>query len=104
MHPSRLAQRLKNNILYRALAGDCGQVLASPERMNEAGALNGAITSIVGIRGIAATRSFFGEEPNDGVVAVSEASAQWITDQLQIPMSTLCFLQARTSQRSFGKS
>ncbi len=86
VHPSRLAQRLKNNILYRALAGDCGQVLASPERMNEVGALNEPATSIVGIRGIAATRSFFGEEPNDGVVAVSEASAEWITDRFQVPI------------------
>ena len=86
VHPSRLAQRLKNNILYRALAGDCGQMLASPERMNEVGALAEATTSIVGIRGIAATRSLFGEEPNDGVVAVSEASAQWITDQCQVPV------------------
>lgn len=61
-------------------------MLASPERMNEVGALNEPATSIVGIRGIAATRSFFGEEPNDGVVAVSEASAKWITDQCQAPI------------------
>lgn len=86
VQPSRLAMRLKNNILYRALTGDCGQLLSSSERMGQVGSLKEATTSVVGVRGIAATHRFFAGEPNDGVVAVSEASATWISSQLQIPI------------------
>lgn len=78
---SRLAKRLKENLLYRVLTGDCGQLLSSPQRMAEVGALNDATTSIVGVRGIAATRHFFGAEANDGVVSASETDAPWIAQK-----------------------
>ncbi|PRC92985.1 esterase/lipase family protein [Solimicrobium silvestre] len=84
IHPSRLAQRLKHNILFRALAGDCGQLLSSSERMDQVGALNEPTTSIVGVRGVVITKMFFGDAPNDGVVSVAEASATWISDQRQV--------------------
>lgn len=87
IQPSRLAKRLKKNIIYRALAGDCGQLLASSERMSEIGLSKEATTSIVGVRRIALTNRFFGEEQNDGVVAISEVSATWISTQLQVPVT-----------------
>lgn len=84
IHPARLAKRLKDNFLFRLLAGDCGDLLSSSLRMAEIGSLNVPVTSIVGIRGIAATRRYFGEEPNDGVISVSEASDTWISSQLRV--------------------
>lgn len=86
IQPARLAVRLKDNLLYRAIAGDCGQLLASQARMNEVGPLREATTSIVGVAGIAHVRGPFGGEPNDGVVSVTEASAPWLTDQRTLPV------------------
>ena len=83
---ARLAVRMQRNVLYRALAGDCGQLLASPERMNEIGALREFTTSIVGICRIANGKGPFGNEPNDGIVSVGEASASWLSDQRQVPV------------------
>ena len=86
LQASRLAVRLKRNALYRTLTGDCGQLLASPERMNEIGALREFTTSIVGICRIANGKGPFGNEPNDGIVSVGEASASWLSDQRQVPV------------------
>ena len=83
---ARLAVRMQRNVLYRALAGDCGQLLASPERMNDIGALREFTTSIVGICRIANGKGPFGNEPNDGIVSVGEASASWLSDQRQVPV------------------
>ena len=83
---ARLAVRMQRNVLYRALTGDCGQLLVSPERMNEIGALHELATSIVGICRIANGKGPFGNEPNDGIVSVGEASASWLSDQRQVPV------------------
>ena len=83
---ARLAVRMQRNVLYRAITGDCGQLLASPERMNEIGALHELATSIVGICRIANGKGPFGNEPNDGIVSVGEASAPWLSDQRQVPV------------------
>ena len=83
---ARLAVRMQRNVLYRAITGDCGQLLASPERMNEIGALHELTTSIVGICRIANGKGPFGNEPNDGIVSVGEASAPWLSDQRQVPV------------------
>lgn len=86
MQSSRLATQMRRNPLYRTLTGDCGQLLASPERMKEIGALSVRTTGIAGIRGLTGHRSPFGHEPNDGVVSLSEVSAPWLSTQLQIPV------------------
>lgn len=83
---SRLAVRLKNNPVYRALTGDCGQLLASQSRMNEIGSLSETTTSIAGVRGFANGLGPFGDEPNDGVVSVTETSAPWLKNQKQVPV------------------
>ncbi len=83
---ARLAVRMQRNVLYRAITGDCGQLLVSPERMNEIGALHELATSIVGICRIANGKGPFGNEPNDGIVSVGEASAPWLSDQRQVPV------------------
>ena len=83
---ARLAVRMQRNVLYRAITGDCGQLLVSPERMNEIGSLHELTTSIVGIWRIANGKGPFGNEPNDGIVSVGEASAPWLSDQRQVPV------------------
>lgn len=86
IHSPRLAVRLKGNLLFRVLAGDCGQLLASPSRMGQIGSLTERATSIAGVRGLARTRRAFGNEPNDGVVSLSEVSADWLPNQQQVPV------------------
>lgn len=83
---SRLATRLKNNGLFRALAGDCGQLLGSADRMKVVGPLAVPTMGIVGIRGISGRYTPFGDEANDGLVSVSEAKAPWLTSCVQVPV------------------
>ena len=83
---SRIATRLKNNGLFRALTGDCGQLLGSADRMNAIGPPAVPATGIVGTRGIANRFGIFGDEVNDGLVSVSEVSAPWLTRCVQVPV------------------
>lgn len=83
---ARLAQRFSRNPIYRLLTGECGQVLASPSRMADVGRVLTPTTSIAGVRGVLHKRSPFGDELNDGVVSVSEISAEWIADAVHLPV------------------
>ena len=82
--PARLAQALQGNRLYRAITRDCGQLLGSRPRMALIGAVAVPTTSIAGVGGPRWKASPFRGEPNDGVVALSEVSAKWIVDQVQL--------------------
>jgi hypothetical protein len=84
--PSRLAVKFRENIVFRALTGDCGQLLGSVDRMNGIGAVKVATTGIAGVRGLIGAHSPFGQEANDGVVAVSEVSAEWFSVQVEVPV------------------
>jgi hypothetical protein len=84
--PSRLAVKLRKNIVFRALTGDCGQLLGSGTRMNSIGSVKVATTGIVGVRGLMGTHSPFGQEANDGVVTVSEVGAEWFLVQVEVPV------------------
>ncbi|MBC7916248.1 MAG: alpha/beta hydrolase [Rhodoferax sp.] len=86
IQPSRIAIRLRANPLFRAAAGDCGQLLGSDERMGGIGAPTVPTTGIAGVRGIVNARGPFGEEANDGVVTLSEVSAPWLVTQVQVPL------------------
>lgn len=83
---SRLAHKLQSNPVFRLLAGDCGQILASNERMAQVNGIAGAVTAIIGVRGFTRGHSLFGNEPNDGVVSVSEVSADWIKHTIEVPI------------------
>lgn len=83
---SRIATRLQNYRLFRILTGDCGQVLGSKDRMNAIGPPAVPVTGIVGTRGIANRFGIFGDEVNDGLVSVSEVSAPWLTQCVQVPV------------------
>ena len=84
VRPSRLALKLAGNRLFRALTGDCGDLLASARRMSEVGAVAASTTGIAGTLGFSGQRGPFNGETNDGVVSLSEVSADWLTDQVQI--------------------
>ena len=96
---SRLAIRLQRRFLFRALAGDCGQMLGTPARMAGVAAVNGGVptTAVVGVRGLACGP--FGTEPNDGVVARSEVVAPWLSELVEIPvMHTLLPASGRVAE------
>ncbi|WP_404360389.1 esterase/lipase family protein [Methylotuvimicrobium sp. KM1] len=86
INPSRLAQQFSPNILFRTLTRDCGNLLASAERMSVVGPTNQPTTSIVGVRGISWKRGPFKGEENDGVVSLSEVGAEWLTDEVRLPI------------------
>jgi len=83
--PARLAQKLQRNWIFRVLAGDCGQLLASPTRMEQIEASPVPTTSILGVTGWKGRLNPFNGEMNDGIVSVSEAGAAWVTEEIRIP-------------------
>ncbi|UVE18470.1 hypothetical protein NVV93_03450 [Pseudomonas sp. LS44] len=85
LQPTLLAQRLGTNPIYRTLTRDCGQLLGSVTRMAEIGPVSAPTTGIAGVRGLSGKRSPFSGELNDGVVSISEVSAEWLTDQVRVP-------------------
>ena len=84
--PSRIATRLRGNKVFQFLAGDCGQLLGSQERMASIGRVAIPITAVAGVRRLAGANTLFGRELNDGVVSLSEVSAEWLTAQIQLPI------------------
>ena len=84
VRPSRLAQTLGRNPIYRGLTRDCGQLLGSTQRMSDIGRTSVPTTAIVGIRGLPGPRGLFGGELNDGIVSISEVSADWFTEQIEV--------------------
>jgi pimeloyl-ACP methyl ester carboxylesterase len=72
-HSPRLARRFEHAWWYRLMNGDAGDLLAHPERLAGIPAVTVPCTVIAGTRGINGRWSPFGNEPNDGLVAVSEA-------------------------------
>lgn len=83
---ARLAQGLRHNPIFRALTGDCGQLLASRQRMREIKSIDVAVTAVTGIRGTPKRFALFKGEPNDGIVSASETAAEWITDRVELPL------------------
>jgi hypothetical protein len=70
--PPRLARMLGSYWMYRRLMGECGANLASSMFYAELPVPTLPYTIIAGTAGPRGRWSPFGEEPNDGVVAVSE--------------------------------
>jgi pimeloyl-ACP methyl ester carboxylesterase len=86
IQPSRLARKLRRNWIYRGLAGDCGQLLASSSRMAAIGQSHIPVTCIVGVSGWRGRLSPFKDELNDGIVSVSEVSAAWVDEEVRVPV------------------
>ena len=86
VRPSRVASYLRRNWLFRLATRDCGQLLSSETRMLEIAPCNVPITSFVGTHGFHGKLSPFGDEVNDGVVTASEVAAEWISEEVQVPV------------------
>lgn len=84
VHPARLAKRLRANRLYRLMTGDCGQLLGSGSRMAAIGPVGLPTLAVVGVRGLSWKAGPFSGELNDGVVALSEVSAPWLDDRIEV--------------------
>jgi hypothetical protein len=69
--PPRQARRYGKLLAYRWINGECGQLLARDDFFAQLPRLSIPYTIVAGTRG-GLGRSAFGDEPNDGVVAVSE--------------------------------
>ena len=83
---SRVAKRLGGNPLFRLAAKDCGQLLGSSQRMSMVAFPLVPTTCIAGTRGSIRAHGPFGAEPNDGVVSLSEVSADRLQDQVLVPV------------------
>lgn len=84
--PSRLAQVLSSNPLFRAMTRDCGHLLGSDQRMKGIGIPQVQTTGIAGIKGLQGWLNPFKGEQNDGIVSLSEVSAGWLTEQVTLPL------------------
>jgi pimeloyl-ACP methyl ester carboxylesterase len=82
----RLARRLRKNFMFRAITRDCGQLLASPETMTALPAAQVPTVAVIGTQGIHGRFTPFGSEENDGLVAVSEARAEWLAEEIHVPV------------------
>ncbi|MDZ7904129.1 MAG: alpha/beta hydrolase [Rheinheimera sp.] len=83
--PSILAQRLSKNVLYKLITGDCVKLLCSFERMNAIGAVGIPTTCIIGTSICFYRQPFFSGQINDGFVSLPEISADWFTEDIQLP-------------------
>lgn len=72
--PPRLARRLKDRWWFRLGAGDCGQRLAEPAFFDGLSMPPVPWLQIAGTAGWRGHKSPFGDELNDGVVALDEAT------------------------------
>ncbi len=83
---SSIAARMGSNPLYRLLTGDCGLMLGSQERMAALGPPAVPVTAVVGVRGWTPISGLLPQESHDGIVTLSEVSAPWLTDMVQLPV------------------
>lgn len=67
-----VAQKLAPSRLYKLLTGEMGQMLASPHFMNSLAIPNVPTKIYSGINGLRGRCSSFGEQLNDGILAVEE--------------------------------
>jgi len=84
VYPSRLAIKFQNNFLYRILTGDCGQLLGSTTRMAAIAPVKLPTTAIIGSRGFPWQSDLFANEINDGVVSLSEVTANWLQERKHV--------------------
>ena len=96
IRPSRIAQSFRQNWLYRLATQDCGQLLASEERMTSVPPSPVPTTSIIGTKCLMGLSRLFGGEENDSVVSYSEVTSDWISEEVRVPV-THTFLPSHRS-------
>ena len=84
--PPRLAGWAWRRFPFRWFTRDCGRLLACPESIPALPAPAVPYTVIAGTAGPRGRLSPFGDEPNDGVVAVSEALVREADEPVLLPV------------------
>lgn len=84
--PPRMARRFGTVRWYRWVNGECGQLLAQPGFFEQLGPLPVPYTIIAGTKGWSRRAGAFADEPNDGVVAVSETLVKSTDTPVLIPV------------------
>ena len=82
----RLARRFLGAFWFRAINGDAGRLLASPERMATIPTPVLSYTIIAGTGGPRGSWSPFGDEANDGMVAVGETRMGGDEEFIELPI------------------
>lgn len=83
---SVLARKISTNFLFKLITQDCGQLLASPERMSSINQVSVPTTCIGGTKSIVLTKAFFKNEINDGFVSLAEIAAGPFAQYVQLPL------------------
>ena len=71
--------------LYKLLFGECGQLVASPQRMAAIGMPDVPLTCVAGTLGFPGRRQPFGGEANDSIVQETELRPELFTDVVRLP-------------------
>ena len=86
-HSPRLARRFGAMLWYRYMNGDAGQWLTDEERFSEIPPIDVPCTIIAGTRGLNGRWSPFGDEANDGLVAVTETELNAADELITLPVT-----------------
>ncbi|HEY9102508.1 hypothetical protein [Chitinimonas sp.] len=81
---TQLSQSFKHWRLFHLLSGECGQLVASPARMDTIAMPTVPTTCIVGSMGFTGRLSPFGEQPNDSIVLESELGLERFDDVARV--------------------
>jgi hypothetical protein len=84
--PPRLARRLERRWPYRLVNGECGRLLARAEFFSELPPMGVPCTIVAGTGGRRGRWSPFGQDANDGVVAVEEAEMDGSACLTRVPV------------------
>ncbi len=98
--PPRLARRYRRLWPYRWINGECGQLLARPDFFAALPPLSIPYTIIAGTGGRRGDRGPFGEDPNDGVVAVSETLVSLTDQPITFPVRHTFMMNDRRVRRA----
>ena len=86
-HSPRLARRFGNMLWYRKMNGDAGQWLTDEMHFSEIPPIDVPCTIIAGTRGLNGRWSPFGDEANDGLVAVTETTLNAADELITLPVT-----------------
>ncbi len=97
--PPRLARLAWRWLPFRLLTGTCGRFLATPDAFAQLRDPGVPTTVIAGTAGPRGHFSPFGDDPNDGVVAVSETQLDPLDNPMQFPVWHTLMMNATSVQK-----
>jgi pimeloyl-ACP methyl ester carboxylesterase len=98
----RLARRLRRFWPYRLFNGDAGQRLADPAYLAALPMPTVPYTILAGVNGRRGRWSAFGDEPNDGLVALSETRCGADDLVIEVPARHTFLMNHRLVRRTIG--